>query len=173
MRTDKLVLSSILVALSAIFSYVEAIIPIPLGIPGIKLGLANVVIVFALYNLGFGSAVLISVLRIAIVSALFGNPTMALYSLAGTAVSMLAMMILKSLKVFSIIGVSMAGGVFHNVGQVMAAAAVMETAGLFSYLSVLIPVGMLTGILIGVITGKATVHLKRLPGMRTDVRSDS
>ena len=112
MRTKKLVLNSILVALSAIFSYVEAIIPIPLGIPGIKLGLANVVTVFALYRIGLSSAVLISAVRIIIVSALFANPMMALYSLAGAALSLTAMTILKRAKIFSIIGVSMAGGVF-------------------------------------------------------------
>lgn len=163
MRTKKLVLNSILVALSAIFSYVEAIIPIPLGIPGIKLGLANVVTVFALYRLGLSSAVLISAVRIIIVSALFGNPMMALYSLTGAAFSLAVMTILKRAKIFSIIGVSMAGGVFHNVGQVSAAAAVMETVGLFSYLSALIPVGMLTGVLIGIVSGKAIEHIKKIP----------
>ena len=109
MRTKKLVLNSILVALSAIFSYVEAIIPIPLGIPGIKLGLANVVTVFALYRIGLSSAVLISAVRIIIVSALFANPMMALYSLAGAALSLTAMTILKRAKIFSIIGVCRAG----------------------------------------------------------------
>ena len=128
MRTKKLVLNSILVALSAIFSYVEAIIPIPLGIPGIKLGLANVVTVFALYRIGLSSAVLISAVRIIIVSALFANPMMALYSLAGAALSLTA-----------------------------------ETVGLFSYLSVLILVGMLTGVLIGIVSGKAIEHIKKIP----------
>ncbi|MCI8630889.1 MAG: Gx transporter family protein [Firmicutes bacterium] len=163
MRTEKLVLCSILVALSAIFSYVEAIIPIPLGIPGIKLGLANVVTVFALYRLGFGSAVIISAVRIIIVSSLFGNPAMVLYSFAGAGLSLAVMILLKCTNAFSIIGVSMAGGVFHNAGQVAMAVIVMETAGLFSYLSALIPVGMFTGVFIGIVSDKAIRHIERMP----------
>lgn len=152
-----------LAALSAIFSYVEVLIPIPLGVPGIKLGLANIVIVFALYKIDFGSAILISIVRIIIVSALFANPMMAMYSLAGTMLSLIVMYLLKKVEIFSITGVSMAGGVFHNVGQVSVAALVVETVGLFSYLTILIPVGMITGAVIGVVSDKAIRNINKLP----------
>ena len=157
-----MVLCGVLVALAAIFSYVEAIVPIPIGIPGVKLGFANIVTVFALYRMGFGSAFVICLMRILVVSALFANPTMAIYSLAGGIISLLVMQLFKSMKIFSIIGVSMAGGVFHNVAQVTVAVLVMETVGLYSYLAPLIIVGMITGIFIGVVSDKALVHLKRI-----------
>ncbi len=165
LRTKKLVLNSILVALSAIFSYVEALIPIPLGVPGIKLGLANIVIVFALYQLDYKSAAVISVVRVIVVSSLFGNPTMALYSLAGTAVSLFVMILLKITGKFSIIGVSMAGGVFHNAAQVTVAVLTVKTIGLFTYLPALILAGMLTGILIGIVSEKAIGHLSRIAAL--------
>ena len=165
LRTKKLVLNSILVALSAIFSYVEALIPIPLGVPGIKLGLANIVIVFALYQLDYKSAAVISVVRVIVVSSLFGNPTMALYSLAGTAVSLFVMILLKITGKFSIIGVSMAGGVFHNAAQVTVAVLTVKTIGLFTYLPALILAGMLTGILIGIVSEKASGHLSRITAL--------
>ncbi len=151
-----------LTALSAIFSYVEALIPFSFGVPGIKLGLANVVIVFALYRLGFRFAIVISVLRVAIVSMLFGNVTMAVYSLAGTVASIIVMQLLKSSGLFSILGISMAGGVFHNAAQVCVAAAVVETKGIFSYLSVLIPVGMVTGLLMGYISWLSLRHIRTM-----------
>lgn len=157
-----MVLCGVLVALAAIFSYVEALIPISIGIPGVKLGFANIVVVFALYKIDFKSALAISFVRILIMSALFGNPTMALYSLAGGMLSLVMMQILKITGFFSIIGVSMAGGVFHNVGQVCMAVLVMETIGLFSYLAPLIIIGMITGIFIGFVTLKALEHLRRL-----------
>ena len=157
-----MVLCGVLVALAAIFSYIEMLIPISVGIPGVKLGFANIVTVFALYKIDFRSAFAVSLVRILIMSALFGNPTMALYSLSGGILSLFVMQGLKSSRIFSIIGVSMAGGVFHNVGQVSMAVLVMETVGLYSYLAPLIIVGMITGTFIGVVTGKALVHLERL-----------
>lgn len=157
-----MVLCGVLVALAAIFSYVEAMIPISVGIPGVKLGFANIVVVFALYKIDFKSALAISFVRILIMSALFGNPTMALYSLAGGMLSLIVMQTLKKTGVFSVLGVSMAGGVFHNVGQVLMAIVVMETVGLLSYLAPLIIIGIITGLFIGFVTIKTLEHLRQL-----------
>lgn len=152
----------VLAALAAVCSYIEALIPIPLGIPGIKLGLANVVMVLALYSYGFGTALLISAVRIAVVSLLFGNPALALYSLAGALFSLLMMALLKKSGLFSMVGVSMAGGVCHNIAQVLVAALLAQVPALLSYLAILIPVGMLTGILIGLIVGRVEKPLAAL-----------
>lgn len=155
LSTNKIALCGVLTSLAAIFSYVEAIIPFNFGVPGIKLGLANVVIVFALYTLGVSYAVLISIVRIIIVSSLFSSPAVAMYSLAGALLSLFCMALLKKTGKFSTIGVSMAGGVFHNLGQLAVAAAVVETLQLLYYLPVLIVAGMITGILIGIIVVRA------------------
>ncbi len=164
LRTEKIVLCAVLTALAAVFSYVEALIPFSFGIPGIKLGLANVVIVFALYSLGFRFALLISCLRILLVSALFANMTMALYSLAGALLSLAVMGALQRTGLFSTIGVSAAGGVFHNIGQLIAAVLVVETVSLLGYLPVLIAAGTVTGILIGMITELASSHTNKTAG---------
>lgn len=153
LRTEKLVLCGVLTALAAIFSYVEALIPFSFGVPGIKLGLANVAIVFALYSLGFRFALLINFMRILLVSFLFTNVTMALYSLAGACLSLVIMEGLRRIGRFSLIGVSAAGGVFHNIGQLLIAVWVVKTIGLFGYLPALIAAGTATGVLIGFITG--------------------
>lgn len=164
LRTEKIVLCGILTALAAVFSYVEALIPFSFGVPGIKLGLANVVIVFALYSLGFRFALLINCLRILLVSALFANMTVALYSLAGACLSLAVMGALRRTNLFSIVGVSAAGGVFHNIGQLMIAVAVVKTVGLLGYLPVLIAAGAATGILIGIIADLASTHTGKIAG---------
>lgn len=160
LSTNKIALCGVLTSLAAIFSYVEAIIPFNFGVPGIKLGLANVVIVFALYTLGTSYAVIISIVRIIIVSSLFSSPAVALYSLAGALLSLVCMALLKKTGKFSTVGVSMAGGVFHNLGQLAVAAAVVETLQLLYYLPVLIVAGMITGILIGIIVVRAMPAIK-------------
>jgi heptaprenyl diphosphate synthase len=160
--TNKLALSGVLTALAAIFSYVEALIPFSFGVPGIKLGLANVVIVFALYSIGPRFALLISVVRILVVSSLFGSPAIAMYSLAGALLSLAVMVPLQKTGKFSMIGVSMAGGVFHNIGQLVVAAWVVETMQILYYFPVLLIAGMVTGILIGIIVTRVsrTIRIK-------------
>jgi heptaprenyl diphosphate synthase len=157
--TNKLALSGVLTALAAIFSYVEAMIPFAVGVPGIKLGLANVVIVFALYRMGPGFAFLVSVARILVVSSLFGSLAIAMYSLAGGLLSLGVMTLLLRTKLFSVIGVSMAGGVFHNIGQLVVAAAVVETFQILYYFPVLLIAGMITGIIIGIIVKRISRSL--------------
>lgn len=154
--TKKIALSGVMVSLAAIFSYVETLVPLGFGVPGIKLGLANVVIVFALYSMGPKYALAISIVRIIVVSSLFGSPAIMIYSLAGALLSLAVMVILFFTNKFSIVGVSMAGGVFHNIGQLIVAAAVVETFQIFYYFPVLLVAGMITGIIIGIIVKRVS-----------------
>lgn len=137
-------------ALALIFSYVELLIPINFGIPGAKLGLANLVIIIVLYKSDWKEALLLSVVRIVLAGFLFGNLFGILYSLAGGILSLAVMALLKRSGAFSIIGVSMAGGVSHNVGQLIMAMLVVETYAVGYYLPVLLIAGLITGTLIGI-----------------------
>ena len=146
-------------ALALIFSYVESLIPIQLGIPGVKLGLANLIIVIALYKMRLSEVFLLSIVRILLSGFLFGNYFSILYSLAGGLLSLAVMALLKKTEDFSVMGISMAGGVFHNVGQLVVAMMVVETFSVGYYLPVLLVAGLVTGFLIGVAAGEM---LKRL-----------
>ncbi len=153
----------IFVALAFVFSFVEVLIPISLGIPGIKLGLANIVVLTALYALGPKEAFFISCVRIVLVGFTFGNMASLLYSLAGGLLSWLVMCLLKKIKGFSMIGVSLAGGISHNIGQIFVAALMLRTTSVIYYLPVLLIAGTITGILIGILGGmllKVQLRLK-------------
>lgn len=150
----------LLTALGLIIGYIEFLIPIPLGIPGVKPGFANIVIVWALYSLGPWEALMINGMRIFLSGFLFGNFSMILYSLAGAAVSFLCMCLAKKSGLFSMTGVSMIGGVMHNMGQLLVAMAVLETVSLVYYGPVLLAAGVITGLLIGIVTGEVK---KRIP----------
>lgn len=152
----------LLTALGLIIGYIEFLIPIPLGIPGVKPGFANIVIVWALYSLGPWEALMINGMRIFLSGFLFGNFSMILYSLAGAAVSFLCMCLAKKSGLFSMTGVSMIGGVMHNMGQLLMAMAVLETVSLVYYGPVLLAAGVITGLLIGIVTGEVK---KRLPAV--------
>lgn len=152
----------LLTALGLIIGYIEFLIPIPLGIPGVKPGFANIVIVWALYSLGPWEALMINGMRIFLSGFLFGNFSMILYSLAGAAVSFLCMCLAKKSGLFSMTGVSMIGGVMHNMGQLLVAMAVLETVSLVYYGPVLLAAGVITGLLIGIVTGEVK---KRLPAV--------
>lgn len=155
----KIAYSSILVALALILSYIEALIPINFGIPGVKLGLANLVIVIGLYFLNTSQVFIILITRILLVSFLFGNMSAMLYSLAGGIVSFTVMFLIKKIKGFSIVGVSIAGGVAHNIGQLIVASLVVENMKLIYYLPVLMIAGTLTGMLIGIIAQQVRQHI--------------
>lgn len=159
-NTHRLALMSLLTALGLIIGYIEFLIPIPLGIPGVKPGFANIVIVWALYSLGPWEALMINGMRIFLSGFLFGNFSMILYSLAGAAVSFLCMCLAKKSGLFSMTGVSMIGGVMHNMGQLLVAMAVLETVSLVYYGPVLLAAGVITGLLIGIVTGEVK---KRIP----------
>ncbi|MCI8885942.1 MAG: Gx transporter family protein [Dorea sp.] len=146
-------------ALALIFSYIETLIPLQFGIPGVKLGLANLVIVLALYKMGTGEAYLLSVVRVLLTGFLFGNYFSIIYSLAGGLLSLSVMALLRKNDGFSVMGVSLAGGVFHNIGQLIVAMLVVETFSVIYYVPVLLIAGMLTGLLIGIVSNEM---LKRL-----------
>ena len=148
-------------ALAMILAYVEVMIP-PLfpAIPGIKMGLPNMVIVFLLYRRGPLVAAAVSLTRIVLVSLLFGNVMSLMYSLAGGVLSLLVMMLLRRLKILSTVGVSVAGGVSHNVGQILAAMLLLKTSLLGYYLVVLTITGTIAGVLIGAC---GALLIKRIP----------
>ena len=150
-------------ALALIFSYVETLIPIHFGIPGAKLGLANLVVVIVLYKAGWKDALLLSVTRIVLSGFLFGNLFGILYSLAGGLFSLGVMTIIKRRESFSMIGVSMAGGVTHNIGQLIVAMIVVETYQVGYYLPALMLAGLATGTLIGLVCREVLRRLKDFP----------
>ena len=147
-------------ALAIILGYVESMIPFFSGIPGMKLGLANMAVIAVLYLYGPADALLVSLVRILVVGMMFGNMVSILYSLAGAVLSLSVMVWLKGKGWFSIRGVSMAGGVFHNIGQLFIAAVTVNTFQIFYYMPLLILSGTLTGILIGILGGEITRRMK-------------
>lgn len=149
-------------ALALMFSYIETLIPIQFGIPGVKLGLANLMIVIMLYKRNAKDAALLSVVRILLSGFLFGNLSSILYSLAGGMLSLCVMTLLKKQGGFSVIGVSVAGGVTHNIGQLIVAMLVVETYQVGYYFPVLLIAGVLTGLGIGVVSQEV---LKRIKGI--------
>ena len=155
----KIALCAMLMALAMIFSYVEVLIPINLGVPGIKLGIANLVVVVGLFFLPAGEVLMISVARILLMDYLFGNGMSILYSLAGGLLSFLVMFLLKHIKGFT--GVSIAGGVTHNVAQICVAALVVQNRKLFYYLPALLVAGVITGMLIGILSDRILSAVKR------------
>lgn len=150
-------------ALALIFSYVETLIPIHFGIPGVKLGLANLAIVIILYKTDFKEALLLSVTRVILAGFIFGSLFSILYSMAGGVLSLIVMTVMKQRKSFSIIGVSIAGGVSHNIGQLVVAMLVVETYRVGYYLPVLLIAGMVTGAVIGIVCREV---LKRVQNIR-------
>ena len=160
MKTKNIALFAMLTAVALILSYVESLIPVLVAVPGVKLGITNIVVIFALYRLGTKEAAALSLLRVVLVSFLFGNAFSFLYSLAGAVLSLAVMILLKRIDKFSATGVSVAGAVSHNVGQILVAIVVLSTEKLVLYL----PVLAVTGVLAGIVTGlSASVLLKRVP----------
>ena len=149
-------------ALALIFSYVESLIPIQMGIPGVKLGLANLIIVIALYKMNMKETYILSLVRIVLAGFMFGNLFAILYSLAGGMLSLTIMCILKKTDKFSVYGISMAGGVFHNIGQLLMAMIVLESISIGYYFPMLLISGLVTGFVIGVISNEMMKRLKKL-----------
>ena len=149
-QIHKLTLLSILTAVALILSYVEAVLPpIFASVPGIKIGLPNIIIIFVLYRMGASSAISVALVRITLSSLLFGNPISYLYSLAGALLSISVMILLKKMKFLSSVGVSVAGGIFHNVGQILAAMLLLKTVQIGYYMIVLAVTGTVSGLFIG------------------------
>ncbi len=160
--TRKIAYSAMMVALAMIFSYVEALIPFSFGIPGMKLGLANLIVVIGLFFLEPLQVFGILIARIVLVAFMFGNMSSLVYSLVGGSFSFCVMLLLKRCKGFSMIGISMAGGVSHNVGQLVVAACVVENLHVFYYMPVLLVVGLLSGMLIGMVARQTMPYLRML-----------
>ena len=151
---------AVFTSLALIFGYIEAVIPFNFGIPGVKLGLANIVTVTALYYFGVKEAVGISLIRVLLIGLLFGNAMSLIYSLSGAAFSLAVMILCKKLKL-STIGVSAMGGVFHNIGQLIAAAVMLNTSALLYYYPVLFISGLVTGIVIGVVSDQIIKRIRK------------
>lgn len=150
----------VFLTLAMICSYIEMLIPFNFGIPGVKLGLTNIVVVLMLYTIGTREAIMVSVLRILLMGILFGNVMSIVYSLAGGILSFLVMAILKKTGQLGCISVSVAGGISHNIGQILAAAVVVTSFSILYYLPVLLIAGVVTGLLIGILAQELIVRLK-------------
>lgn len=156
----KISLLALFTAFAIILSYVESFIPV-IGIPGVKLGLANFAIVIALYLFGAKDALIINILRIMIVGAMFGNLFSILFSIAGALISFLSMFVAKKTEKISIVTVAVLGGVFHNVGQIIVAFFVVENYAVYIYLPVLILAGIITGAIIGSLSNVVYYRVKK------------
>lgn len=156
-----LALGGMLVALAFVFSYLESLFPVLIPVPGIKLGLANLVTLVALECMGERAGFWISGLRILLSGLTFSGIFPMIYSIAGGGLSFLGMVYLKRRRWCSLYGVSIVGGALHNVGQIVVAALVLRSSHIFTYLGILLPVGVLTGFLIGVIASRVLWILKR------------
>ena len=156
----KIAFYGLLIALAFVLSYIESLIPVFVAIPGAKLGLTNLVVLVALERFGKRDAFIINMIRILLVGFTFGNTFSLLYSFAGGILSFLIMILLKKTKRFSLVGISVSGGVGHNMGQIIVAAFVLETGALIYYLPFLLAIGTVAGVIIGILSAEI---LKRLP----------
>ena len=159
-KTKRLALLGICTAFAMVLSYLELLLPpIMSSIPGIKMGLANIAIIFVLYRISVRAAISVSVVRVILVSLLFGNAMALAYSIAGALLSLSVMALLSRTGAFSCVGVSVAGAVFHNVGQILMAMLLLGTAELGYYLVVLTVSGVIAGIVIGICGGILTARI--------------
>lgn len=153
MKTQKLTVMALTTAIALVLSFIESQIPAFVAVPGVKMGLPNIAIVYALYRLGWKEAAMISLTRVVLVSLLFGSAASFLYSFAGAVLSLLGMTLLKKTGKYTEIVVSVAGGVLHNIGQIAMASIILETDALRYYLPFLLVSGILAGVVIGLISG--------------------
>ncbi len=153
MKIKKITFLAIFVALSMMLSFVERQVPPLVAVPGIKMGLANIAVVFTLYKFSIKEAAAVSILRVLLVSLIFGNTLSMAYAFCGAVFSLVGMALLKSFTKFSSISVSVIGGVLHNIGQIVVAYFVTSTSELVYYLPVLLVSGTLSGVVIGLIAG--------------------
>jgi len=152
MKTKKITVLALSIALAMILSFVESQIPAFVAVPGVKVGLANIAVVFTLYKLGWKEAVLVSLVRVALVSLLFGTFVSLFYSVAGAVLSLSFMIIIKKIGLFSEVAVSVTGGVLHNVGQILMACILLETNVVKYYLPFLVVSGVIAGVVIGIVS---------------------
>ena len=160
---SRVALSGLLTSLMLVFGLIERQFPLPIPVPGIKLGLANSVLLYSLYMLGIRQSIVLMLLKALLSWLIYMNMSAMLYSLAGGILSLLAMILIMRVKGVSIIGVSAIGAVFFNVGQILMAVAILHTPQLIvTYLPILMISGVLTGVLTGIIARMVMNHLKAL-----------
>lgn len=161
-KTKKIATYGLLVALAFILSYIESLFPLPIAVPGIKLGLANLVVITALYSMGIKEAFSLSIIRIILVGFTFGSPSTMMFSLVGGLLSWLMMTIFKKSKLFGFVGVSIIGGISHNVGQIVTSIFVVDNKNIIYYLPFLLISGILTGAVIGILGAMIVRRLKNV-----------
>lgn len=161
MNTKKVAFLGISVALAMTLSFFESLIPPFVAIPGIKIGLANLVIIFVLYKLSFWAAISVSAVRVVLSSLLFGNLQIFVFSIVGALLSLVGMVLLKKTNLFSHITVSVVGGVLHNIGQIAVAVLWTRTPQIALYLPILLITGTFAGVIIGVVAGLISKRLER------------
>lgn len=149
------------IALALVLGWLESLVPIMPMIPGVKLGLANVVTLLVLYRFGWKEASCVSLLRVGLSSVLFGNLSVFLYSLAGAFLSLLTMFLLKKTDKFSLISVSVAGGIMHNAGQLITAVFLIENPVILYYFPILAIAGVVSGVFIGLLGAFLYRHLPK------------
>ena len=152
-KTLRLTALALTISFAMILSYIESRIPAFVTIPGIKVGLANIAVIFTLYKFGVREAVTVSIIRVALVSSLFGTPVSFIYSVSGAILSLASMILLKKLTPLTELTISVTGGVMHNVGQIAAACFMLSTNVVTYYLPFLIVSGTIAGIVVGIASG--------------------
>jgi len=161
-KTQRIALSGLLVALMLVLGYVESLLPVAAGIPGIKLGLSNGILIFAVYILGIPTAFVLMVLKVVLSGLMFGGVSAMMYAFAGGLLSMIFMCLLSRVKGVHVIVVSMVGGLMHNVGQVGLAMVMLSTPKLMYYMAILMVVGLGCGALTGICADSVMKHLKKM-----------
>ena len=156
----KIAVCGLMIALAMAFSYIESLIPVPFAVPGIKLGLANIVVVFSLYKLGIKEAISVSIIRVILVAFLFGSLSSMIYALSGAFFSIILMILLKKYSGLHIISVSVAGAIGHIGGQLLVAGMVVGYEPLLFYMAPLLVAAFITGVLVGAL---ANLLVKRIP----------
>ena len=162
LKYKKLTFLALSVSLAMILSFVESLIPPLVAIPGVKIGLANIVTVFLLYTLGWRAAGVVSLIRVLLSVLLFGNVQSMIFALSGALLSFIVMIIAKRLLPFGKVGVSVLGAIAHNAGQVIAAVIVMETAALAYYFIPLVISGTIAGVFVGILAAILTIRLEKI-----------
>ena len=149
----RVALCGMLITVALMFSYLESFLPVPLPVPGVKLGIANAVTIFCMFTLSVPETVTVSVLRVLLAGLLFQSPVVIVYSLAGAACSIAGMYVLKHLPGFGFVGISVGGAVLHNLGQCAVAAVISGTGNIMWYMSVLLVTGTVAGLAVGLVSG--------------------
>lgn len=160
-NVQRTALCGLLTAMMLVLGFIESLIPVAAGVPGIKLGLSNGVLIFALYMLDMPTAFVLMIVKVVLSGLMFGGVSAMMYAMAGGVLSMLTMMLLKKLR-FHLVIVSMFGAVMHNVGQVLMAMLILQTPRLIYYMAILMFVGLATGAVTGIAANTTIKHIKKL-----------